>query len=110
MCKATSVDFHNLGRWHSNHDWLNVSTTLAENDLIVVNITVAGNAASYVGVYECFNGRGFESVNTVKIVRKTQAVAWSGWSEWTKWCLPQIIVICMYIEKCAFVGNTSVFT
>lgn len=71
-----------VNRWGSSNNGVNVTMSKEENDINVVSVEIF---ASQVGQFECTQSGGFESINTVKIVRNSGSNGWSRWSEWTKW-------------------------
>jgi hypothetical protein len=66
----------------ANIGGLNVTSSIEENDILVVTISIA---TFQVGQFECVNGRGIESINTAKISSQLSFTVWSDWSEWSKW-------------------------
>ena len=78
-----------------NRNGLNVTTSTGENDVLVVSVDIVGNVASFVGQFECLNGRGMESVKTVKVFAASGSSAWTTWSEWTKWLVSASRILVM---------------
>ena len=86
---------------------------------MVVSVDIVGNVASFVGQFECLNGRGMESVKTVKVFAASGSSAWTTWSEWTKWLvsasrilvmLPSVINLAMCVGVYVFaIGARTVW-